>query len=122
MLVVWVEKASNGLELRGKRITASGVILDAASFKIGDASSISDIFAEGENWVVVSGPYTWTVSRSGHAGAREARYPFVPIDSEVDVVTSSHGPMIVFQADDGGRVAQLFRRFLGTLHRRSARH
>lgn len=117
-LVVWSEHDGT---LRAKRITANGVILDASSFLIGEASQLSDVFAEGENWIVVSGPYAWTVTREGNVGARQTRFPFIGEGREVTYVAAPV-PFLIYQAPDAGLTPQLYGRFLESLKRRGARH
>ncbi len=125
ILVVWTEDQGDERErhvLRARRITHAGLILDAAAFDIGEGAHISDVFAEGENWVVTSGPYAWTVSREGLVSARETRYPFIPEGAGSELITGGPLPLVIFEAPDSGSlVPQLFGRYLGWVRGRAVR-
>ncbi|HEX7809749.1 MAG TPA: hypothetical protein VF608_13525, partial [Thermoanaerobaculia bacterium] len=121
-LVVWLENDGGAVTLQAKRITALGTVLDAASFEIGEASILGDVFADGENWVVTSGPYAWRVSRSGNVGARETRYPFIAPGMQSDVIFGGPVPLPIFQQPDASLTPQIYGRFLESIRRRGVRH
>jgi len=57
---------------------AHGSLLDpSGGFEIGPGDNPT-AFASGTGWVVVSGPYTWTVSSDGTVGTRRTSFGFVP--------------------------------------------
>ncbi|HEX2833021.1 MAG TPA: hypothetical protein VHW00_08400 [Thermoanaerobaculia bacterium] len=120
-LIVWREGFEAPYTLKAKRITALGTILDSAALTVGEASKISDVYAEGENFVVVSGPYAWTVARNGDVGARQTRFPFVPLNADAGYVAAPV-PFLIFQAPDAGFTPQLYGRFLASITRRGVRH
>jgi hypothetical protein len=121
MLIVWREGVEAPYTLKAKRVTALGTILDAAAITIGEGTTLSDVYVEGENWVVVSGPYTWTVTPSGNAGERQTRFPFAGETVDLDYVPAPV-PFLVYQAPDAGLTPQIYGRFLSSVKRRGARH
>lgn len=80
-------------------------------FEIGSAATLTDIYADGSGWVVGSGPYAWTIARSGHVGARETRYPFVSELAEAITTKDGPAPLVIYQTEPGG--AEQVRRLLG---------
>jgi hypothetical protein len=121
-LVVWLENDGGARTLQAKRITAPGTVLDAASFEIGETTILGDVFADGENWVVTSGPYAWTVTRSGNVGTRETRYPFIAAGMQSDVIVGGPAPLAIFQSPDASLTPQIYGRFLSSIRQRGVRH
>jgi hypothetical protein len=98
--------------LRAIRISDSGLLLDPVNgFEIDSAATLTDVHADGSGWVVGSGPYAWTIARSGHVGARETRYPFVSELAEAITVRDGPAPLVIHQTEPGG--AEQVRRLLG---------
>lgn len=111
-LVVW--RTWNGV-LRGARILRSGVVLDPRDgFEIGPAARLTEVFAEGEDWIVGSGPYAWRVSANGVVQPRVVRYPFVPLLAQAITVRGGPAPLVIHQTQPGGseQVARLVGRYV----------
>lgn len=108
-LVVW--RTNDGM-LRGTRISSGGVLLDPLNgLPIGSAATLTDVHASGDGWIVGSGPYAWTVTRSGTVSEKVTRFPFVPELAEAITVTGGPAPLVIYQTEPGG--AEQVRRLLG---------
>ena len=120
-LVVW--RTTSGM-LRGVRLAHPGTILDPLNgFEIGPAATLGGVHAEGNNWVVGSGPYTWTIGREGHVGLRATRYPFIGEQAEAVTVRGGPSPLVIYQTEPVGaeQVRRLFGRFEISRKRPTAR-
>jgi len=120
-LVVW--RTIDGM-LRGTRISSAGVLLDPRDgFPIGMAATLTDVHADGEGWVVGSGPYAWTVTRSGTVSERVTKYPFVPELREAFTVIGGPAPLVIHQTEPGGaeQVERLVGQFVIPRKQRASR-
>ncbi len=128
-LFVWTEGtceacAGKGtLTIRAGR-AAHGALLDApAGIEVGPGEHPT-AFASGTGWVVVSGPYTWTISGSGTVGPRMTSFSFVPPGASSMVVSGGPNRLVVYRRPPVGneQMAQVLGRYLLEPRRRPIRH
>ena len=124
-LIVWAQRAGNGLStIRGAR-ASHGSLLDAVGgFDVGPGGDNPTAFASGTGWVVVSGPYTWTVSSDGTVGPRMTSFNFVPPGAASMIVVGGPATLVVYRRLPIGneQMAPVLGRYLFEPRRRPVRH
>ena len=103
---------------------AHGAVLDSGfGIEVGPGESPT-AFASGTGWVVVSGPYTWTVSSDGTVGPRMTTFGFVPPGAVSMIVVGGPSTLVVYRRLPIGneQMAQVLGRFLFQPRHRPVRH
>ena len=122
-LIVWTRKAGSVSTIRAMR-AAHGSLLDpSGGFEIGPGDNPT-AFASGTGWVVVSGPYTWTVSSDGTVGTRRTSFGFVPPGAVSMIVVGGPATLVVYRRLPIGneQMAPVLGRYLFEPRHRPVRH